>query len=113
MDAKLFARVGAIAFVGVAITMTALQLREEPGRTAPEAIDPSGPDSDPLAQMLRQCSAVGEAAASDPICRAAWAEKRRRFLGKGRHAAPGPGPCTGGSIPHLSAALGSAQAGAQ
>ncbi|MFX8496814.1 putative entry exclusion protein TrbK-alt [Acinetobacter baumannii] len=30
---------------------------------------------------MRQCNAMGEAATRNPICHAAWAEKRRRFLG--------------------------------
>lgn len=114
MDTKLFARVGAIAFVGVAITMTALQLREEPVRVVPEVIDVTDPDSDLLPELLRQCNAMGEAAARDPICHAAWAEKRRRFLGKDRHAAPGPGPSADdGSSPLLPAVSGTAQAGEQ
>lgn len=113
MDTKLFARVGAIAFVGVAITMTALQLREGPVRAVPEVIDVTDSDSDPLPELLRQCNAMGEAAARDPICHAAWDEKRRRFLGKDRHAAPGPGPSADGSSPRLPAISGTAQAGEQ
>ncbi|PAL19863.1 putative entry exclusion protein TrbK-alt [Sphingopyxis sp. GW247-27LB] len=113
MDTKLFARVGAIAFVGVAITMTALQLREEPVRAVPEVIDVTDPDSDPLPELLRQCNAMGEAAARDPICHAAWTEKRRRFLGKDRHAAPGLGSSGDGFSPPLPAVSGTAQAGEQ
>ncbi|MEQ1725906.1 MAG: putative entry exclusion protein TrbK-alt [Sphingopyxis sp.] len=113
MDTKLFARVGAIAFVGVAITMTALQLREEPVRAVPKVINVTDPDSDPLPELLRQCNAMGEAAARDPICHAAWAEKRRRFLGKDRYSAPGPGSSADGSRPPLPAISGTAQAGEQ
>lgn len=92
MDTKLFARIGAVAFVAVAITMTALQLREEPVRVVPEVNEVTDPDSDPLADQLRQCNAMGEAAARDPGCHAAWAEKRRRFLGKTGRAEPVPQP---------------------
>ena len=89
MDAKLFARIGAVAFVAIAITMSALQLREERVPTVPEVVDVTDPDSDPLPEQLRQCNAMGEAAARDPICHAAWVEKRRRFLGaKGEASAP-------------------------
>lgn len=81
MDTKLFARIGAGAFVAVALTMTALQLREEPAPPQPEIITVFEPDGDPLPAQLRACSAMGELALSSPECRAAWAEKRRRFLG--------------------------------
>ena len=39
------------------------------------------PDGDPLPLRLRACAQMGELALSSPDCRAAWAEKRRRFLG--------------------------------
>jgi len=81
MDTKLFARIGAGAFVAVALTMTALDLREEPRVPPTETITVWVPDGDPLPARLRACSAMGELAVSSPDCRAAWAEKRRRFLG--------------------------------
>lgn len=81
MDTKLFARVGAGAFVAVALTMTALQLREERKVPQPEVITVAEPEGDPLAATLRDCGAQGEQALESPVCRAAWAEKRRRFLG--------------------------------
>ena len=82
MDTKLFARIGAGAFVAAALTMTVLQLREEPRVAPTETITVWEPDGDPLPAQLRACSAMGELALSSPDCRAAWAEKRRRFLGK-------------------------------
>lgn len=81
MDTKLCARIGAGAFVAVALTMAVLQLREEPASHEPEIITVWEPDGDPLPAQLRACSAMGEQAVSSPDCRAAWAEKRRRFLG--------------------------------
>ena len=80
MDTKLFARIGAGAFVAVALTMSVLQLREEPAPPPTEVITVWEPDSDPLPAQLRACAAMGELALSAPNCRAAWAEKRRRFL---------------------------------
>ena len=80
MDTKLFARVGAVAFVAIALTMTALTLREGPEAAAPETITVWEPDGDPLAAQLKACNEMGELALSSPDCRAAWAEKRRRFL---------------------------------
>ncbi len=80
VDSKLLARIGAVAFVAIALTMTALTLREE--RPPPvETITIFEPDSDPLPAQLKACNAMGELALSAPDCRAAWAEKRRRFLG--------------------------------
>ena len=81
MDTKLFARVGAVAFVAIALTMTALTLREEPEAARPETITVWEPDGDPLPAQLKACNAMGELALSSPDCRAAWTEKRRRFLG--------------------------------
>lgn len=81
MDTKLFARLGAGAFVAIALTMSVLQLREERPEPLPEVITVFEPDGDPLPGQLRACAAMGELALSSPDCRAAWAEKRRRFLG--------------------------------
>lgn len=81
METKLAARIGAGAFVAAALTMTVLTLREERASPQPEAITVREPDGDPLPGQLRACAAMGEEALSSPDCRAAWAEKRRRFLG--------------------------------
>ena len=81
MDTRLFARIGAIGFVAVALTMTALQLREEPRIVPVEVTTVFEPDGDPLPLQLRACAEMGNLALSSPDCRAAWAEKRRRFLG--------------------------------
>lgn len=89
MDTKLFARIGAGAFVAIALTMSVLQLREERPEPLPEIITVLKPDGDPLPGQLRACAAMGEQALSVPDCHAAWAEKRRRFLGvEGEAAAP-------------------------
>ena len=81
MDTKLFARIGAGAFVAIALTMSLLQLREGSEVTPVETETVWEPDGDPLPAQLRACAAMGELALSSPDCRAAWAEKRRRFLG--------------------------------
>jgi conjugative transfer region protein TrbK len=81
VDSKLFARIGAGAFVAVALTMSVLQLREERPAPLPEVLTVWEPDGDPLPAQLRVCASMGELALSSPDCRAAWAEKRRRFLG--------------------------------
>lgn len=81
MDTKLFARIGAGAFVATALTMSLLQLREERPAPQPQIITGFQPDGDPLPARLRACRVMGELALSSPDCRAAWAEKRQRFLG--------------------------------
>lgn len=96
MDTKLFARIGAEAFVAIALTMTALQLREGPVPAVPEIEYVTDDEGDPLGAMLRDCAAMGEQALEVPACLAAWAEKRRRFLG----ARPRPvSPVTGDGAP--------------
>jgi len=86
MDTKLIARIGAGAFVAVALTMTVLDLREESRVPSPEITTVFEPDGDPLPAQLKACAAMGELALTTPDCRAAWAEKRRRFLGVGAEA---------------------------
>lgn len=81
MDGKLLARIGAAAFVGIAIAMTLVQLREEPEPRVEPVATVRVPDGDPLVARLRACSQLGELAPSSPDCQAVWAEKRRRFFG--------------------------------
>lgn len=80
MDGKVLARIAAIVFVAIAITVTVIEMtREEapvPASTAPAL----QPPVDPLRATLRRCQQLGEAAASDGDCLAAWAESRDRFL---------------------------------
>lgn len=81
MDGKLLARLGAIVFVAVAITATAIEMtrkEEEPV----QALRPSeDTPADPLGQAQRRCQLLGEAAARDTECLRTWAETRDRFLG--------------------------------
>lgn len=81
MDSKLLARVGAAVFVGLAVAMTLVQMREKPAARSEPASKVWVPDADPLPAQLRTCAQMGELALSSPDCRAAWAEKRRRFFG--------------------------------
>ncbi len=85
MDTKLLARIGAIAFVALAITVTAITMRDAP-EAAPHDDVAGAPDSaatDPLAAALLRCQSIGQAGASDAACLRAWAENRRRFLAPG------------------------------
>lgn len=81
MDTKLFVRIGAGAFVAIALTLSVLGLREERPVSLPEGMTISQANGDPLSVQLRTCAAMGDVALSSPECRAAWAEKRRRFFG--------------------------------
>lgn len=86
MDGKLLARLGAIIFVAVAITATAVEMNrkdETPPAPATRLLPPSTPD--PLRAEQRRCQQLGEAATRDPECLSVWAESRDRFL---RPAAP-------------------------
>ena len=95
MEGKRLAQIGAAVFVGIAVAMTLVQLQQEP---VPAGVLPPGgrkAQADPLALQLRACSAMGEQALSSTVCRAAWAEKRRRFFG----APPSPAPDQTGTEP--------------
>jgi conjugative transfer region protein TrbK len=88
MDSKLLARIGAVVFIAIAITMTAIEMSRapEPPRAEPAAVaDKSA--TDPLLIELRRCQSIGAAGASDPDCLRAWAENRRRFLAPGARPA--------------------------
>lgn len=85
MDTKLLARIGAIAFVAIAITLAVIELARD--RDAPQpvkaAANTEAPAVDPLLVELRRCQGLGQAGASDRDCLRAWAENRRRFLAPG------------------------------
>ncbi|WP_256754812.1 putative entry exclusion protein TrbK-alt [Mesorhizobium sp. Mes31] len=92
MDGKIFARIGAVVFIAVALTVTVIEMSskdDEPDALATR--DRSIASQDPLAAELRRCSRIGEAGPRDPGCLKAWAESRRRFLGQ-RDAAAAPAP---------------------
>jgi conjugative transfer region protein TrbK len=88
MDSKFFARVGAVIFIAIAITMTAIEMSRvpEPVRAEPATVaEPSA--TDPLLIELRRCQSIGAAGASDSDCLRAWGENRRRFLAPGARPA--------------------------
>jgi conjugative transfer region protein TrbK len=81
VDAKILARIGAVAFVAVAITATVIELtrkEERPEITPARTTQASA--GDPLQAELFRCQSLGEAGPRDPACLRAWAESRRRFL---------------------------------
>jgi len=81
LETKTIARIGAAAFVGVVITMTALQMRDAPAPPPETEIITLDEESvDPLPGELRRCQAIGAAGANDAMCLRAWAENRSRFF---------------------------------
>ena len=91
MDGKTLARVGAIVFVAVAITATAIEMKRKD--VSPDALaTQSHPVTaqDPLAAELLRCSEIGEAGTRDPNCPKAWSENRRRFLRQPTPASSSP-----------------------
>ena len=81
MDGKTLARLGAIIFVAIAITATAIEMtRKEDAPASPPRL--SQPEGDPLREGQRRCQQLGTAAASDAECLRVWAETRDRFLGR-------------------------------
>ena len=82
MDGKMLARLGAVVFVAIAVTATAIDMARKDEPPAPRPASALQPPADPLRESLRRCQQLGEAAASDADCLAAWAESRDRFLGR-------------------------------
>lgn len=82
MDGKTLARIGAVAFVAVAITATVIELTRTDEVTEIRTVTrPPVGDPKPLRAVLRHCRDMGEAASRDASCLKAWAENRDRFLG--------------------------------
>ncbi|WP_319798666.1 putative entry exclusion protein TrbK-alt [Nitrobacter sp.] len=84
MDGKLLARLGAIVFVAIVITATAIEMtRKDDALTSPpvRAIQPA---DDPLREGQLRCQELGQKAADDPQCLRVWSETRARFLGRTR-----------------------------
>ncbi|GAJ29790.1 putative entry exclusion protein TrbK-alt [Acidomonas methanolica] len=82
MDSKMLARIGAIVFVAIAITTTAIQMtrKEDVPAQAPTRL--IQPDRDPLREGQRRCQQLGAKAVDDAECLRLWAETRDRFLGR-------------------------------
>ena len=84
MDGKMLARLGAVVFVAVAITATAIEMnRKEEVREAWPSGRTTQAQGDPLRDEMIRCQVLGEAGPRDPACLRAWAENRNRFLAPG------------------------------
>ena len=88
MDGKMLARLGAVVFVAVAITATAIEMnRKEEVREAWPSDRTTQAQGDPLRDEMIRCQVLGEAGPRDPACLRAWAENRKRFLAPGARPA--------------------------
>ena len=95
MDGKTLARLGALVFVAVAVTATAIEMtRKDDRQNSPTTQARSVTERDPLDAELARCSGMGEAGPRDPSCLRAWDENRRRFLGKPAPSQAPTGPAT-------------------
>jgi conjugative transfer region protein TrbK len=91
MDGKMLARLGAVVFVAIAVTATAIDMARKDEPSAPPAAPALQPPADPLREGQRRCQQLGQQATSDAECLAVWAETRDRFLGRNpAPAAPQP-----------------------
>ncbi|MEQ1889363.1 MAG: putative entry exclusion protein TrbK-alt [Alphaproteobacteria bacterium] len=79
MDMKMLARLGAVAFVAIAILATAFELGREEYEPSPQSTAPNLA-ADSLRGELVRCQLLGEAGIRDAACLHAWAENRRRFI---------------------------------
>jgi conjugative transfer region protein TrbK len=88
MDGKLLARIGALVFVALAVTATAIEMTRKEDEPSSRASEPVGvTPADPLRAELIRCQGLGEAGPRDPTCLRAWAESRERFLTSGARPA--------------------------
>ncbi len=82
MDGKMLARIGAITFVAVALTVTAIELTRKDDAPTSSPMPQLRPATDSLRDAQRRCQQLGQAAANDAECLRVWAETRDRFLGR-------------------------------
>jgi conjugative transfer region protein TrbK len=81
MGGKMLARLGAIVFVAIAITATAIEMMRKEDAPASASVRVFQPERDPLRDDQRRCQQLGQKAAEDPECLHTWAKTRDRFLG--------------------------------
>jgi conjugative transfer region protein TrbK len=93
-----FARIAAVAFVGLAITVAVIQSRHSKDGTVLTPMEPGKADA--LVGELARCRTItlDDLGLLEP-CRNIWAETRQHFLQSSKlphlHAEPAPDPFTG------------------
>jgi len=89
----MFARLGAVVFVGIAITATVIEMtRKEEAPEVHTLVLRPGLEAATLQRQLRGCRDMGEAAIREPACLKLWAANRNRFLGQSPEASQTPAP---------------------
>jgi conjugative transfer region protein TrbK len=86
VDGRALPRIGAFAFVGIAITVAVIETRQHSVSALPATLPTTVVAIDPLRSELARCRSIGQAGASDPDCLQVWEQARRRFLGTGAPA---------------------------
>ena len=103
MHTRTVVRLGAVAFVAIAITVSVIEARMSPVRVGHDLTVVSGAGSaDPLRAEMMRCQLLGAAGATDHDCLRAWAENRRRFLTRGSTSEAAPSAATAASINAMS-----------
>ena len=88
---RMFSCAVAVVAVTTAAALTAVSLRHVPVISLDPTVLAAPSASDPMTRELARCRDIGIAADSDPACKAAWAENRRRFFTYTPSSAPAPG----------------------
>ena len=79
-----WARALGLVAVTTAIIMASVHFRDnDSGIVAAAKLGLPIHETDPLANELARCRAIGMAAIEDAACKEAWAENRRRFFAAG------------------------------
>jgi conjugative transfer region protein TrbK len=82
-----WARALGLVAVTIATVMASVHFRDkDAGIVAAAKLGFPAHETDPLADQLARCRAIGMAALEDAACKAAWAENRRRFFASGSTA---------------------------
>jgi len=80
----------AVVAVTAAAALTAVSLRHVPVISLDPTVLAAPAASDPLSRELARCREIGMAADTDPACKAAQAENRRRFFTYAPSTTPAP-----------------------
>jgi conjugative transfer region protein TrbK len=79
MDGKTLARIVAVIFVAIAVTLEMVREEEKPASVARRPLATSAPNT--LREGRRRCQILGQSALRDDDCLRLWAKQRDRFLG--------------------------------
>jgi conjugative transfer region protein TrbK len=81
MNPKIIARTAAVVVLAGAVLAWALEWAQR-NRTPAPSTAIAYDNTDPLADELSRCKALGAEAANDAACKVAWSQNRARFLAR-------------------------------